>query len=248
MLTSPCWALTCAAMQGHLRDIVNRIAVFKPDILMVEGSVSRPAQQALLEHGISLALNVKHVLLERLARSTGAELITSLDNLFQPRLGTCTIFHVEHFTERIHSEQGLSGSHETEESTPATQKGPNEEPSAEQSSQVSETAEAIPALEQCKHLMFFDGCPKALGATVILRGAPESELKKAKDVLEFAIFAAYHEHLEVAFLMDEDAALPCPLTEGPGSSLGGSSRYPIGMEFTLVGEEPRNRNGITLCR
>ena len=45
----------------------------KPDVLLVEKSVARDAQDALLERNISLALNVKRANLDRLARCTGAQ-------------------------------------------------------------------------------------------------------------------------------------------------------------------------------
>lgn len=57
----------------HLWSAVNRLAEMKPDVLLVERSVARDAQDALLERNISLALNFKRANLERLARSTGVQ-------------------------------------------------------------------------------------------------------------------------------------------------------------------------------
>lgn len=60
-----------------------------------------------------------------------------------------------------------------------------------------------------KTLMFFEGLPQQhLGGTVILRGAPESELKKVKKVASFYLFAHYNWRLEKSFLMDEYALPP----------------------------------------
>ncbi|KAJ3694828.1 hypothetical protein LUZ60_000205 [Juncus effusus] len=59
-----------------------------------------------------------------------------------------------------------------------------------------------------KTLMFFEGCPKRLGCTVLLRGGNLAELKKLKHVVQFAVFAAYHLSLETSFLADEGAFLP----------------------------------------
>lgn len=53
-----------------------------------------------------------------------------------------------------------------------------------------------------KHLMFFDGCATHLGCTVILRGAPNRELKGVKRVMSFMIFALYNWKLEKAYMMD----------------------------------------------
>ncbi|CAN1317714.1 Putative 1-phosphatidylinositol-3-phosphate 5-kinase FAB1C [Linum perenne] len=59
-----------------------------------------------------------------------------------------------------------------------------------------------------KTLMFFEGCPRRLGCTVLLRGSCCDELKKVKDVVQYAVFAAYHLSLETSFLADEGASLP----------------------------------------
>ena len=57
----------------HLRITVERIADYKPDVLLVEKSVARYAQELLLQKGISVVLNVKRTLLNRLARCTQAQ-------------------------------------------------------------------------------------------------------------------------------------------------------------------------------
>ena len=57
----------------HLTSAVDKLAEMKPDVLLVEKSVARDAQNALLERGISLALNVKRANLERIAQCTGAQ-------------------------------------------------------------------------------------------------------------------------------------------------------------------------------
>ena len=59
-----------------------------------------------------------------------------------------------------------------------------------------------------KTLMFFDGFPKPLGCTVLLKGANGDELKKVKRVVQYAIFVAYHLALETSFLVDEGVTLP----------------------------------------
>ncbi|GJN40895.1 hypothetical protein PR202_gn00311 [Eleusine coracana subsp. coracana] len=59
-----------------------------------------------------------------------------------------------------------------------------------------------------KTMMFFEGCPKPLGCTVLLKGGNMDELKKIKHVVQYGIFAAYHLALETSFLADEGATLP----------------------------------------
>ena len=52
---------------------MDRLVALRPDLVLVERSVARGAQEELLERGISLALNCKRSVLNMLARCTGAE-------------------------------------------------------------------------------------------------------------------------------------------------------------------------------
>ncbi|KAL6263914.1 hypothetical protein P5V15_003996 [Pogonomyrmex californicus] len=62
-----------------------------------------------------------------------------------------------------------------------------------------------------KTLMYFEGCANPhLGATIVLRGGSQTELKKVKNVTSMMIFAAYSWRLEKSFLMDEFAKPPSP--------------------------------------
>ncbi|GKC97359.1 hypothetical protein Tco_1167634, partial [Tanacetum coccineum] len=59
-----------------------------------------------------------------------------------------------------------------------------------------------------KTLMYFEGCPKPFGWTILLRGANGDELKKVKHVVQYDVFAAYHLALETSFQADEGTSLP----------------------------------------
>ncbi|CAI9767100.1 unnamed protein product [Fraxinus pennsylvanica] len=155
----------------HLKMAVAKIDSHQPDILLVEKSVSRFAQDYLLAKDISLVLNIKRPLLERIARCTGGDIVSSIDHLSSQKLGYCDKFHVERFLE--------------------------EHGTAEQGGK-----------KLMKTLMYFEGCPKPLGYTILLRGANGNELKKVKHVVQYGVFAAYHLALETSFLADEGASLP----------------------------------------
>ncbi|CBI26914.3 unnamed protein product, partial [Vitis vinifera] len=155
----------------HLRMIVSKIEAHRTNVLLVEKSVSSYAQEYLLEKDISLVLNVKRPLLERIARCTGALITPSVDDISMTRLGHCELFRVERVSEELE-----------------TANQSNKKPS--------------------KTLMFFEGCPRRLGCTVLLKGACREELKKVKHVVQYAVFAAYHLSLETSFLADEGASLP----------------------------------------
>ncbi|KAL3891964.1 hypothetical protein ACJMK2_004204 [Sinanodonta woodiana] len=71
----------------------------KPEVVVVEKSVSRLAQDYMLQHGITLVYNVKISVMERLARFTQADIVPSIDSLVSgPALGFCHTFCVKTFT------------------------------------------------------------------------------------------------------------------------------------------------------
>ncbi|KAD6794740.1 hypothetical protein E3N88_05636 [Mikania micrantha] len=92
----------------HLKMAVAKIDAHQPDVLLVEKSVSRYAQEYLLAKGISLVLNIKRPLLERVARCTGAQIVPSIDHLSSQKLGHCDLFHVQRFQEE-HGTAGQGG-------------------------------------------------------------------------------------------------------------------------------------------
>eukprot|EP00878_Enallax_costatus_P033894 GHUV01037475.1.p1 GENE.GHUV01037475.1~~GHUV01037475.1.p1 ORF type:complete len:790 (+),score=270.19 GHUV01037475.1:181-2550(+) len=79
----------------HLRLAVARIAAAKPDLLLVERSVARSAQEELLARGISLVQHTKPELLERLGRCMGVKVAASVEELSPQLVGTCSRFRVE---------------------------------------------------------------------------------------------------------------------------------------------------------
>lgn len=80
--------------------IVSRIEAHHPNVLLVEKGVSSYAQEYLLAKEISLVLNVKKPLLQRIARCTGAS-ITPIDKLSVARLGHCELFRIEKVSEDL---------------------------------------------------------------------------------------------------------------------------------------------------
>ncbi|KAM0917076.1 hypothetical protein ACQ4PT_009758 [Festuca glaucescens] len=153
-----------------LRTIVGKVESRRPNVLIVEKSVSSYAQE-ILAKDVSLVLNVKRPLLERISRCTGGQIASSIDNIASARLGQCDMFKVEKVLESSPSEH------------------PEKRPST-------------------KTLMFFEGCLRRLGCTILLRGTSLEELKKIKRAMQLAVFAAYHLSLETSFLADEGATVP----------------------------------------
>ncbi|KAL8580115.1 hypothetical protein ACOMHN_061229 [Nucella lapillus] len=82
-----------------LKNSVAKIVAFHPNIVVVEKSVSRLAQEYLLEAGITLVFNVKQMVMERLARFTQADVVSSIDGLVsKPNLGFCHDFHCQTYS------------------------------------------------------------------------------------------------------------------------------------------------------
>ncbi|PNJ73346.1 PIKFYVE isoform 3, partial [Pongo abelii] len=81
-----------------LKNYVQRIVDVRPTLVLVEKTVSRIAQDMLLEHGITLVINVKSQVLERISRMTQGDLVMSMDQLLtKPHLGTCHKFYMQMF-------------------------------------------------------------------------------------------------------------------------------------------------------
>ncbi|XP_068658190.1 putative 1-phosphatidylinositol-3-phosphate 5-kinase FAB1D [Aristolochia californica] len=159
-----------AEEDDYLKSITEMIELCNPNVVLVEKTVSRDLQEALLKKGITLVFDMKLARLEKIARCTGSQIFSSLSNLMNPKLKQCDFFHVDKFLEE-HNSSGEGGKRST------------------------------------KTLMFFEGCPKPLGCTILLKGAHSEELKKVKSVVQQAVFVAFHSILETSFLVDQRAVV-----------------------------------------
>jgi 1-phosphatidylinositol-3-phosphate 5-kinase len=78
---------------------VAKIESQRPNVLLVEKSASLYAQE-ILSKDISLVLNVKRKLLERISSCSGARIASSTEYLNSARIGHCRTF----YTERVATE------------------------------------------------------------------------------------------------------------------------------------------------
>ena len=124
--------MRCAQEKEYLKNAVAKIEAQHPHVVLVEKSIPLDAQQ-LLAKDISLVLNVKRSLLERISRCTGAQIASSIENVTSTMVGHCQTFWIERVTEC--SSPRMSNK------------------------------------KTVKTLMFFDGCPRRLGCTVMLEFA-----------------------------------------------------------------------------
>lgn len=82
----------------YLRNVTARIMSFKPNVVLVHKNVAGIAQDMLRSKGITLVLDVKISVMERLARTLQCDIITSIEsNITQPKLGNCDAFYIRNY-------------------------------------------------------------------------------------------------------------------------------------------------------
>ncbi|XP_052862885.1 putative 1-phosphatidylinositol 3-phosphate 5-kinase [Anopheles cruzii] len=84
--------------RGYLRNKVSKIISLGPNIVLVHKNVAGIAQDLLRNSGITLVLDVKLCVLERIARFLDCDIISCIDsNVGQPKLGVCDRFRIQTF-------------------------------------------------------------------------------------------------------------------------------------------------------
>lgn len=82
----------------YLRNVTSRILSYKPDVVLVHKNVAGLAQDMLRDNGITLVLDVKLSVFERLSQCLKCDVITSIDsNIGKTTLGTCKRFYTKSF-------------------------------------------------------------------------------------------------------------------------------------------------------
>lgn len=137
---------------------------------MVEKGVARFALDLLREKGVSVVLNVKASVMERLSRCLGTRIVASVESLQANSIGFCREFRVEAgggAGPTIVPHDPLPVGLGTEGDS--HREGPSALPLNHGSSQP---------------LMFFEGCPKPAGVAILLRGGDLATLTKVKKGLD----------------------------------------------------------------
>lgn len=94
--------------QEFLRSATGRIMSFKPNVVLVHKQVAGIAQDLLRASGVTLVLDVKLSVLERLSRCLQCDIITNVEsNIQTPRLGTCDRFYIKSFEDSQGSSKTL---------------------------------------------------------------------------------------------------------------------------------------------
>lgn len=81
-----------------MKSVMEMIEICNPNVVLVEKTVSRDIQESILAKGMTLVLDMKLHRLERVARCTGAPIV-SAETLTSQKLKHCDSFHIEKFIE-----------------------------------------------------------------------------------------------------------------------------------------------------
>ncbi len=86
--------------EKYLKNLVVKVSTIKPNLILLQKSVSRLALEMLYELGIVVVLNVKPSVMTRVSRSTNGEILHSLDQLMfgtASIFGTCGHFYIRNY-------------------------------------------------------------------------------------------------------------------------------------------------------
>jgi 1-phosphatidylinositol-3-phosphate 5-kinase len=239
--------------------LVGKILKVQPDLVIVGRSVSRKAQELLLKADVVLLQHVKARMMQRIARQTGATIISSTDhvmNQFGPKvLGKCHRFRLvsfrdneiwmdKEFTEKVKRPVKSIPTLLREKDLP------NHQRQAALAAQI--LGEAV--FDGCQAVKtglakrgvalsyaLLEGCPKNLGCTVVLRGASSDALKQVKRVLRFIVSISYSLRLEISYLRERYARIPTSFRLEPRHMFSSSLCVDFGNPPT--GRKSRPWNG-----
>lgn len=83
---------------NYLENLIEKIASFKPNIIIVDKIVSIKAQELLCKKKITVVYNVKSNILYKISRLTGGEIVDSIDTQINcPVFGKCDSFYLKTF-------------------------------------------------------------------------------------------------------------------------------------------------------
>nr|CDS28349.2 phosphatidylinositol phosphate 5 kinase type III [Hymenolepis microstoma] len=187
-----------AQEEEYLGNCVTKILSLRPTVILVEGGIANIAMSMLVKSGIAIFCNVKRAIMIRVAASTGAAIVNSIDALLSGNFddscaGTCRWYKLLRMPQLRGNSKPLCIFCFND--PPVSDKVssvnwlhiPGLCPVSEQESLSDSTAIRMPAF------------------SVILRGPELATLKLVKRCFKLAILACFNGGFEMAFL--EDAKL-----------------------------------------
>ncbi|OWZ16242.1 Phosphatidylinositol-3-phosphate 5-kinase [Phytophthora megakarya] len=174
--------------KSYMAILVDKISALEPDVIFVEKTVSRHAQELLRERRISIVLNVKSEMLHRIARHTNAEVLTSVDHVDKANpakvIGSCRSFLVKSIP--VVPDEDLS---------PAKK-------SLQALAGVFMKAPAVPSRLRTDTYLYLDGCDPLNGCTVLITGPSKDTLRQLKGLMRTVLSMTYQVLLEAHVLSD----------------------------------------------
>jgi len=246
---------------------ISMILKKKPDVLIVGRSVSRRGQELLLKAGVVLIQQVKPELLRRISRQTGASVVSNTDFVMSQFgdgvIGKCHRFRLVTFRDNeLWTDKLLQ---DAKKENTGNRKGPRsiEAVLADEGLSTHERQAALAASKLGQGVLdgteavrtglakrgvaqtycMFEGCPKRLGCTVVLRGASRAALKQAKTVFRFLVNVAYNLHLELSYFRERGARIRPDFEVGQKYALSSSLCVDYGQP--PGGKKIRPWNGTT---
>ncbi|TYZ57846.1 hypothetical protein PybrP1_003010 [[Pythium] brassicae (nom. inval.)] len=183
----------------YMHIVTEKIMTLQPDIVMFSGHVHRVAEELLFKENVAVIKNARLVDLQRIARCTGASLLTSYDHVDKISdegvIGVCKRFYV------MVSDQEPKSAKKFELVRRASG-GPDV---------PDDVAPAVPGRRkrQQRQNVVFEGGITSKGCTLCLRGGTPDEFDEVSAVLSSAVRGAYNMRLQRA-LLTEYGHLPPP--------------------------------------
>ncbi|GAB9467920.1 hypothetical protein Gpo141_00005249 [Globisporangium polare] len=182
----------------YMHIVTEKIMMLQPDIVMFSGHVHRVAEELLCKENVAVVKNARLVDLQRIARCTGASLLTSYDHVDKISdegvIGTCKQFYVmvadqePKSAKKFELTRRASGGFDILDE-PIRVKGPKK--------------------RQQRQNIVFEGGITSKGCTLCLRGGTQEEFDEVSAILNITVRAAYNMRLQRT-LLSEYGYLPPP--------------------------------------
>lgn len=189
--------------RSYMSILVDKITALEPDVIFVERTVSRHAQELLRARRVGIVLNVKYAILERISRHTGAALLASVDHVDKARadevVGTCRSFYVKTIPvvpdDEAKDESASDAIAGAGGKPPMRLNGPRGLGRLVPSALTSSRAKT-------ETYLYIDGCDPLNGCTVLLTGPSKRELRVFKHLTRRVLFLTYRALLEAHVLSE----------------------------------------------
>ncbi|RLN73797.1 hypothetical protein BBJ28_00012429 [Nothophytophthora sp. Chile5] len=173
----------------YMHIVTEKIMTLQPDIVLFEGHVHRVAEELLVKGNVAVVKNVRLIDLQRIARCTGASVLTSYDHVDKMSdvgvIGTCKRFYVMISDQEPKSAKRIVFR------------------ASDDGVYAPEGGAALPRQRKKRpqrQNIVFEGGITSKGCTLCLRGGTPEVFAEITDVLTATIRSAYNMRLQRAVL------------------------------------------------